>query len=171
MESNVKTKNRNKLVLAFDTAMFSAFLVTGVPQLEGQSLHEWLGMACGALAITHLLVNWQWIAAMVGRVFKPINWQARVSTILNAALFIDVVVLVFSGLMISRVALPTLGIDLGRSETWRPIHALAANGFLTLVGLHIALHLSWIWATIKRMVGRLHLPGLAAHGKTAQTGG
>lgn len=162
MDSKVKTKNRNKVVLAFDVLMFSAFVVTGVPNLEGRSLHEWFGIACAALAVTHLLINWQWITAMVQRVFKPINLQARISTILNAALFVDVTVLIFSGLMISEVALRALGIDLPRSETWRPVHTLAADGFLTLVGLHLALHASWVWSTIKRMVGRVHVPAAAA---------
>jgi cytochrome b561 len=161
MESKVKNKNRNKIVLAFDTAMFTGFLVTGVPSLEGRTLHEWFGIACAAMAVTHLLINWTWITAMVKRVFKPLNLQARVSTLLNAALFVDVTLLIFSGLMISEVALRSLGIELPRSETWRPIHVLAANGFLTLVGLHVALHVGWIWTTLKRMVGRVHLPRLA----------
>lgn len=162
MENKVKNKNRNKLVLAFDTLMLSGFLVTNAQKLEGKTLHEWFGIACAALAVAHLLINWQWIVATVKNIFKRAYWQNRLSHILNAALFVDVTVLIFSGLMISEVALRSIGIELPRSELWKPVHTLAADGFLTLVGLHIALHLQWIGATLKRMVGRVHMPRLGS---------
>lgn len=161
MESKVKTKNRNKIVLAFDAVMFTGFLVTSVPQLEGKTLHEWFGIACAALAVTHLLINWQWLVATTKHMFKSMHLRTRISYALNAALFVDVTLLIFSGLMISEVALRALGIELPRSQTWRPVHTLSADAFLTLVGLHVALHAGWIWTTLKRIAGRVHMPGPA----------
>jgi hypothetical protein len=162
MESKAKNKNRNKVVLAFDTLMFTGFLVTSVPALEGKTLHEWFGIVCAVLAVTHLLINWRWLVAVIRNLFRSMHLQTRIGALLNAALFVDVTVLIFTGLMISEVVLRTLGIELPRSQTWKQVHILSSDAFLTLVWLHIALHAQWIWMTIKRMVGRVTMPRLAA---------
>ena len=52
--------------------------------------------------------------------------------------------------MISEVAMPALGINLGRSFEWRSLHDLSANLFLVLLGLHTALHWDWVINTFRR---------------------
>lgn len=79
-----------------------------------------------------------------------------------ALLFIDITLVIFTGLMISRVALPSLGIYLGGGFVWRGLHSLTANLSLVLIGAHVALHWRWIVETIKRYVFRPFLPKRSA---------
>src|SRR5512146_1732306 len=132
--------NRNKTNLIVDSAIFLAFLVAMAPRFSGLAVHEWLGIAFGASIIAHLLLHWQWIVEVTRRFFGKAQWSARVNYILNALLFVDITLIIFSGLMISEVALPLIGIQLAQSFIWRGLHETSANLFLVLVGLHVALH-------------------------------
>jgi hypothetical protein len=46
--------------------------------------------------------------------------------------------------MISEVALPAFGIQLPIGSVWRRLHDMSANIGLLLLGVHVALHWSWI---------------------------
>jgi hypothetical protein len=70
--------------------------------------------------------------------------QTRINYILNWLLFIDGTLIMVSGIMISQVALPALGIKLSENFAWRELHDMAANIGLLLLGLHTALHWSWV---------------------------
>ncbi len=142
--------SRNKTNLIVDSAIFLAFLVAMAPHFSGMALHEWLGIAFGAAIITHLLLHWQWIIEVTRRLFSKTQWSARINYILNVLLFIDITLVIFSGLMISEVALPFVGIQLAQSGSWRGLHGTTANLFLVLVGLHVALHWQWIVNMFKR---------------------
>lgn len=96
------------------------------------------------MIITHLLLHWQWIVNVTKRIFAQIPWGTRINYILNLLLFIDVVMIAFTGVMISLEALPLLGVELGAEGTWRELHTLAANLSILLTGLHVALHWQWI---------------------------
>ena len=80
------------------------------------------------------------------------NLLARLNYVLNWLLFIDGTVIMLSGLMISEALLPALGISLPQNFVWRRLHDLTANLFLLLLGLHTALHWSWIVDTFKRYI-------------------
>jgi hypothetical protein len=84
--------------------------------------------------------------------------MARLNYVLNALLFVDMTLVIFTGLMISKVALPSLGIDLGQDFTWRRLHGLTADWSLILIGLHVALHWRWILETVKRYVFKPFIP-------------
>jgi len=71
--------------------------------------------------------------------------------ILNALLFIDITLVIFSGLMISQVALPFIASSWHRAHL-RGLHGTVANLFMVLVGLHVALHWQWIVNMFKRFV-------------------
>jgi cytochrome b561 len=142
--------HRNKTHMIVDSAIFLAFLVAMAPRFSGMAAHEWLGIAFGAAIVTHVLLHWQWIVEVSKRLFGKAQWSARINYVLNALLFVDVALIIFSGLMISQVALPLVGIQLAQSGIWRGLHGTAANLFLVLVGLHVALHWEWIVNMLKR---------------------
>jgi hypothetical protein len=148
------TQNRNKLNLFVDIGIFLAFLVAMAPRFSGIAIHEWLSIAFGAAIVTHLLLHWQWIVEVTRRFLGKAQWSARVNYVLNALLFIDVTIVIFTGLLISEVALPGLGIVVARGGAWRMLHTLSANLFVFLIGLHVALHWQWIANTVKRVVVR-----------------
>jgi cytochrome b len=152
MKQEEKKLNQTKVNLAVDAGIFVGFLVAAAPHFTGMTIHEWLGIAFAAGIITHLLLHWQWIVAISQRFLSNIPRQARLNYILNTLLFIDITLIIFSGLMISQVALPSMGLSLGAGGAWKGIHVFAANLSLVLIGLHVALHWQWIVNAIKRYV-------------------
>jgi hypothetical protein len=138
---------RNLLV---DTAIFTGFLLATDPHATGQTIHEWLGLAFGAGIITHLLLHWKWIVNVVRRFFSKLPGQVRINSILNGLLFIAMTLIIFSGIMISKVVLSTFGLSGSHDAIWRWLHTSATNVTLIIVGLHVALHWKWIVSTIKR---------------------
>ena len=152
MQTESRQPNRNKVNLLVDIAIFGAFLIAMAPQFSGIAIHEWLSIAFGAAIITHLLLHWQWIIEVAWRFFGKTQWISRVNYILNALLFVDVTVIIFTGLMISQAALPLFGIQMPQGGSWRRLHDLSANLALLLTGLHIALHWQWIVSMLKRFL-------------------
>jgi hypothetical protein len=142
--------NRNKLNLLIDVAIFLVFLVTMAPRFSGIAIHEWLSIAFGAAIVTHLLLHWQWIVGVARRFVSAARWSARVNYLLNTLLFVDMTIVIFSGLLISEAALPLLGIPTVHGGIWRQLHDLSANLAVVLLGLHVALHWSWIVSMVKR---------------------
>jgi len=55
-----------------------------------------------------------------------------------------------SGILISEVAMPALGVKLPLGFAWRRLHDLSANIFLVLLGLHTALHWGWVVTTFSK---------------------
>jgi hypothetical protein len=138
---------RNLLV---DGAIFAGFLLATDPHVTGQTIHEWLGIAFGVGIITHLLLHWKWIVNVVQRFFRRLPGQVRINAVLNSLLFIAMTLIIFSGLMISKVVLSTLGLSGSHDAIWRWLHTNATNAALIIVGLHVALHWKWIAGTLKR---------------------
>lgn len=152
MQPARKQRNQNKLNLAVDSAIFVAFLVIMAPHFSGIAIHEWLSIAFGAAIVAHLLLHWQWLVGVTGRFSSKIPQSARINYLLNALLFIDITIVIFSGVLISESALPVFGIPFTPNGIWRMLHALSANLSLLLVGLHIALHWQWIVNVASRSV-------------------
>jgi hypothetical protein len=67
-------------------------------------------------------------------------------------LFITVTLIIFSGIMMSKVVLSTFDLSGSHDMIWRWLHGAATNAALILVGLHIALHWKWIVNAVKRYV-------------------
>ena len=148
------TKINSSIVhLLVDLTLFVAFLIAMAPHLSGTPIHEWLSIGLGIGIIVHLLLNWSWIVAVTQRFFGKVTWTARINYILNAVLFIDITVIIFSGLIISQAILPLVGIQTEHGGTWRVLHSLSANLFPILMGFHVALHCNWIVNTTKRLLG------------------
>lgn len=141
-----------KTNLIVDTLILIAFLVAFEPALTGIAIHEWLSLAFGATLILHILLHWKWVVQVTLKFFRMLFHSSRFNYLVNAALFIAFVLVMLSGLLISESILPTLGIRLDGSPTWRFLHASSADAVVFLVGLHFALHWKWIVNTIKRYV-------------------
>jgi hypothetical protein len=152
MAQTATRPNRNKLNMAVDLIIFSAFLVVMAPRFSGLAVHEWLGVAFGAGIVTHLLLHWQWLMQVTKRFFGRLQWSARANYILNALLFIDITVVIFTGLMISEAVLPAFGIAAQRGGVWRGVHTLSANLSVLLIGAHLAMHWSWIVSMTRRLL-------------------
>lgn len=143
--------NTNRTKLLLDIALFAAFLITMDPRFSGLAIHEWLSIAAAATVIVHLLLSWEWIVNVTKRLFAKVGGGAKVNYVLNWLLFIDGILIMLSGFMISEAALPALGISLPMNFAWRRLHDMSANLALLIMGLHLAMHWNWIVTTSKRV--------------------
>lgn len=153
-----KKRSSTKINFVIDLSIFIAFLLAMDPRLTGLAIHEWLSIAFGTAVFVHLLLHWKWIVATTRRAFGKIAAQARINYILNTLLFIAMTILIFTGLMISEVALPGLAIQLQPNAAWRFLHSFSADAVLIIVGLHVALHWKWIVNAFRRYIVRPVLP-------------
>jgi hypothetical protein len=146
--------SRNRVNLCLDIVLFVAFLITTAPRFSGIAIHEWLSIALIAAFVIHLLLHWSWIVNTTKRLFGKTTVRNRVNYLLNVALFIDMVVIMFSGILISEAALPALGIPIAPGFAWRRLHDASANIGLLIFALHVALHWQWIATMFSKYVLR-----------------
>jgi hypothetical protein len=145
-------KSQNKLKWILDLAIFIGFLFAMEPRSTGVTIHEWFTLAALLTILVHLLLNWGWIAQITRRFFSRMSLRPRVNYILNWLLFIDGILLMLSGILISRSVAPTLGLALPEGFAWRSLHDMSANFGLILLGLHTALHWAWIVNAFKSYI-------------------
>ena len=100
-------QNRTKLLI--DLGAFIAFLISMDPRSSGIPIHEWLTIAVTGVIIIHLLLNWSWIVDVTKRLFIKSTNGARLNYVLNWTLFINGVLIMLSGIMISQSVVPSLG--------------------------------------------------------------
>lgn len=132
----------------------------------GTTIHEWLGVAGAVALLTHLLLSFDWFAAVTKRFFQKQTWQVRANWLVSTALFVAMTAVMYSGMMISKVVLPTLGIELAGGFSWRSIHELSSNLILVLAGLHLAVNWKWVVKYIlgpfRRQPRRVESPAISA---------
>src|SRR5215212_5398885 len=150
MQQERKQGNQNAVNLAVDLVIFVIFLVVEAPKFSGLPVHEWLGIAIGAGALTHVLLHWSWVIEISRRFFGKAQTLARINYVLNMLLFLAIVTIIFTGLMISETIMPLLGITVSKNGMWHGVHTAAANVFIGLVALHVALHWQWFVNLLRR---------------------
>jgi hypothetical protein len=145
---------KNSILTNFllDIGLFLVFLTIYEEHATGLPIHEWGALALATVAIVHILLHWKWITACGKCFLQRVKTEIRINYLLNALLFIAFTAVMFSGLMLSKVILPTFGIELGENGFWHWLHAFSADVSLGLVALHIGMHWKWIFNTAKRVV-------------------
>jgi hypothetical protein len=143
-----RTPARTNLLL--DTALLVALFLALSPGLTGLAIHEWLSLALAAAVVTHLLLHWEWTRCALSRFFRRLAAQSRLRLLLNVMMFVDFTVVMLSGVMISRFALPAFGIVLNVQRAWVGLHRLSADLSVFLTGLHVALHWKWVACNARR---------------------
>ena len=141
-----------KTKLALDIVIFTAMLAVTNPHLTGNTIHEWLGVSLAAGIITHLLFNWNWIVNVTKTFFKKLFHESRLNYVINLLFFIAMTGSLFSGLLISKDVMSTLGIQLNVSGGWKMLHSLTSDASVLILGLHVAMHWKWIVSNIGRYV-------------------
>lgn len=136
-----------KVAFALDTVLFILFVILRTPRFTGLPWHEWLGVAFIVPMLWHLLLSWRWIVTALRRSFSPARRRDTVNLVLNVSLFITTAGVIVSGLLISRVALPVLGVATIDDRVWRETHNNWTDAMLLSIAAHIAMNLQWILRT------------------------
>ena len=141
---------KTKLIL--DLTMFGAFLAVANPHLTGNTIHEWLGVSLAGAVITHLLLNRKWIVDVTKTFFKKLWHKSRLNFVANMLFFIAMTGTFFSGLLISKDVMSTLGIQPSVGGSWKMLHTLMSDASVMILGVHVALHWKWIVNSIGRYI-------------------
>ena len=145
---------RTRIDFVFDLALLIAFVIAYSFSFTGDSLHEWFSLAFGLGLLVHLAIHWDWVVRTTRRMLSTTG-RRRLMWAVNVLLLVDVTLCVASGIAISEVAIPALGIHLNRgSGYWNELHSRTAAAAIVLIAVHVGLDWRWIMNVARRVGSR-----------------
>ena len=150
VQSKQKKWSSTKVKLYVDIFLFIGFVLVNIPQSTGIPVHEWISFLFILPLVLHILLDWKWVVNVTKRMFGRLPGEVRANHIIDLLIFVMMVLALFTGTIISEAALPAMGIHITIDPFWQSMHDLTANLTMLLIGIHLAMH--WTW--IKNAVGR-----------------
>lgn len=144
---------RSRLDFWLDALLLVAFTLAYSLGFTGIVAHEWIGIGLGVALLVHLTLHWDWVMRTTRRLLTR-GGRDRFAWVLNLLLLVSMALCIMSGILISEVALPALGITLPFSSFWRQMHSTTATLTLILVPVHAAMCWRWIAGVARRLVTR-----------------
>lgn len=141
---------KSKLILkrSVDAAMYILYLLLMCQYALRGAVHEWLGIAVGALFIIHNVLNYKWYKAL----FNGKYTAARIfQTAVNILLIIAVLLCMVSGILVSQHIFSASGgsaIEFGRH-----LHLVVTAWGFVLMTVHLGLHWSIFTAIGSKLSG------------------
>jgi Domain of unknown function (DUF4405) len=140
---------QTRLDFWLDALLLVAYTLAYSLGFTGIAVHEWLGIGLGLVLLVHLTLHWDWVVRTTKKLFSR-GGRERFVWLVNLLLLVSMTLCVASGILISEVALPKLGITLPASSFWRQMHDTTATLTLILVPVHAALRWRWIVGVARR---------------------
>ena len=145
---------RTRLDFWFDAVLLLGYTLAYSYGFTGIGIHEWLGLGLGVALLLHLTLHWDWVIRTTRKLASP-RGHDKLIWLVNLALLVAMTLCVLSGILISRVALPYLGINLTRiGPLWSALHTTTAEITLGLVPVHVALRWRWVVRIGRRLLTR-----------------
>lgn len=140
-------KTRQIVKIGIDTCMTVLLFILMAFHYVGVKWHEVTGTAMLVLFILHHILNGNWYRALGKGKYS----SGRILlAVVDAALLVDMFLLMFSGISMSRYVFHFL--DIPVSKAWaRGMHMTASYAGFLLMGFHIGLHYGMIVGMIKRI--------------------
>jgi hypothetical protein len=146
-----RIQTRTRLDFTLDALILAGYLLAYSFGFTGLVIHEWLGLALGLVLLIHLTLHWDWVLRTTRRLTARSGYDQLI-WLVNLALLVAMALCVASGVLISRVALPALGLFPGGNGFWSGLHDTTAAATLGLVPVHVALRWRWIVRVARRML-------------------
>jgi hypothetical protein len=140
---------RTRVDFWLDVLLLVAYTLAYSLGFTGIATHEWLGIGLGVALLVHLTLHWDWVVRTTAKLLRP-NGRERFIWLVNLLLLVSMTLCIASGILISEVALPQLGITPAPSSFWRQVHDTTATLTLILVPVHAALRWRWIAGVARR---------------------
>ncbi len=134
-----------------DIALFVGYVLLSAPQTTGIPFHEYFTVVFIPIFLAHIVLDWSWIVRVFKRTGRERSTEVRFNRVFDIVLFIGMVVVIYSGFLVSESLLPDLGIDPEITSFWASLHNASGNLLILGVGIHLAMH--WPW--VKRNIGRI----------------
>jgi hypothetical protein len=140
---------QTRLDFWLDALLLVAYTLAYSLGFTGIAIHEWLGIGLGMVLVVHLTLHWDWVVRTTRKLLRR-GGRERFVWLVNLLLLVSMTLCVASGILISEVALPKLGITVPASSFWRQMHDTTATLTLILVPVHAALRWRWIVGVARR---------------------
>ncbi len=147
-----RVPGRTKIDFWLDAVLFVAFALDYSFRFTGLSAHEWIGIGLGIPLVVHVALHWDWVLRTARRLLGSYAGREKLRWVLDLGLIGAMTLCIGSGVLISRSALPAIGISTVRDPFWTGLHTTTADVCIALVGLHIALSWRWIVAVGRRLL-------------------
>ncbi|MCB2293990.1 DUF4405 domain-containing protein [Clostridium algoriphilum] len=145
---NIKKLNYLKIVL--DTLMAVVFVLLFNYKMLGMLFHEVAGLAIGAVILLHCGLNWKWIKGVSLKICNSkLPTKTRIGYSINILLLLNVIIIIISGIFISKTLFPGLALSGGKSL--QSLHITLSYCSLLLIGIHIGLHWNWVMITFRKI--------------------
>jgi len=137
--------------LVIDFLMYIIILLLMGYMITGQKLHEWLGAGAFSMFLLHNILNYRWYASL----FKGKYSAARTAkTIINAIILVTFLVLMFSGIIMSRYVFTFANLS-GYTAIARKLHMCLSYLTFILMSLHFGMH----WSTVMGVFRKIFFKG------------
>ena len=147
-----KKMSMTQIKLYVDIFLLIGFVLVNMPQSTGIPVHEWASFLFILPLVLHILLDWKWVASVTKRMFGRLPGEVRANHIIDLLIFVMMVLALFTGTIISEAALPAMGIHIEIDRFWQSMHDLSANLTMLLIGVHLAMHWSWIKNAFNRYI-------------------
>ena len=133
-------KVKRKIQIAVDVLMACDLLVLMSYSVAGEVLHEILGILMFCLFIAHHILSRNFTKALFKGKATP---EKIIKIVFDILLTLDMLIMIFSALLVSRHVFLFLNIDT-MSSLGRVLHMLGAYWGFALIGIHIGFHLDFM---------------------------
>jgi cytochrome b561 len=144
---------RVHFIFWLDVLLFLTLCSLEVVRLTGLTLHEWFGIALVFGILLHLLLAWTWISDGTRQLAKPRSKRIRINYALNFVLFAMITIVIYSGVLISEVAGPSMGLVATTDPRWRSVHDFFSQTMVVIAGLHLAINWDYSVAMGRKCLG------------------
>lgn len=143
-------KKLNYVKFLIDLIMVLVFTLLFNKMAIGIKLHEIIGLVIGGVVLIHCGLNFKWIKSVTLKFFnKNISIKTRIGYILDVILLINILVIIISGIFISKVVFS--GLRLSSIPFFKMIHIPASYFILMIIGIHLGLHWNWAMLVFKKI--------------------
>lgn len=139
-------KIKNRIKLAVDFLLTLVLLLLMAFPVTGQAAHEWLGLAMLALFAVHHFLNRQWAQNLLKGKYNA--WRIT-QTAIDIMLLAAMLILILSGISLSRYALPSAPAFLSAALS-RQLHLSVSHWAFLLMSVHLGLHWQMIAARLPK---------------------
>lgn len=119
-------------------------------QITGEVLHEWLGAGMLVLFLIHNILNIRWYKNLYKGRYKPLR---ILQTVVNLSVLIAILLLAYSGIVMSRHVFSFLPINSGMALA-RVMHLAGSYWGFVLMSIHLGLHWKMVVSLFSRFSER-----------------
>lgn len=141
-------KRIQKIKITVDMIMTVLLLLVMAYMVTGEQVHEWLGMGMFLLFFVHNWLNRNWYRGLWRGKY---NGLRVLSTAVNIALVVTMLLLMYSSIILSNYALRFLNIH-GSMSLARNVHLAGSYWAILLMSVHLGLHWGMLMHVFQKMV-------------------